>query len=124
MSTNTTNKRKRITINAKVAITNAVHKQEKSILTLKMISQNQCYLPTIQDTTFFFIPYYGNNDNPCYNDTLRKEQKLSLLPSSTVTSSTFYNFLFSKKHLANKREKGIWWCLNVARRIIIDIAMT
>ena len=36
-----------------------------------------------QNTTFFFIPYYGNNDNPCYNDTLRKEREL-LLPSSTV----------------------------------------
>ena len=39
-----------------------------------------------QGTTFFFIPYYGNNDNPCYNDTLRKERELSLLPSSTVHS--------------------------------------
>ena len=48
MSTNTTNKRKRITINTEVAIANAVHKQEKSILTLKMISHNQCCLPTIK----------------------------------------------------------------------------
>ena len=39
--------------------------------------------PFYQDTTFFFIPYYGNNDNPCYNDTLIKEWEL-LLPSSTV----------------------------------------
>ena len=38
----------------------------------------------IVSSTFFFIPYYGNNDNPCYNDTLRKERELSLLPSSTV----------------------------------------
>ena len=44
-------------------------------------------LPFHQDTTFFFIPYYGNNDNPCYNDTLRKERELSLLPSSTVYCS-------------------------------------
>ena len=49
-----------------------------------MISHNQCYLPFYQDPLFFFIPYYGNNDNPCYNETLRKELKLSLLPSSTV----------------------------------------
>ena len=34
--------------------------------------------PFYQDTTFFFIPYYWNNDNPCYNDTLRKERELSL----------------------------------------------
>ena len=34
--------------------------------------------PFYQDTTFFLIPYYGNND------TLRKERELSLLPSSTV----------------------------------------
>ena len=44
---------------------------------------NQC-TSFYQNTTFFFIPYYGNNDNPCYNDTLRKERELSLLPSSTV----------------------------------------
>ena len=37
-----------------------------------------------QNITFFFIPYYGNNDTPCYNNTLRKERELSLLPSSTV----------------------------------------
>ena len=37
-----------------------------------------------QDTIFFFIPYYGNNNNPCYNNTLGKERELSLLPSSTV----------------------------------------
>ena len=41
--------------------------------------------PFYQDTTFFFIPYYWNNDNPCYNDTLRKEREFSLLPSSTVS---------------------------------------
>ena len=40
--------------------------------------------PFYQDTIFFFIPHYGNNDNPCYNDTLRKERELLLLPSSTV----------------------------------------
>ena len=28
--------------------------------------------------------YYGNNDIPCYNDTLRKERVSSLLPSSTI----------------------------------------
>ena len=40
--------------------------------------------PFYRDTTFFLIPYYGNNDNPCYNENLRKERELSLLPSSTV----------------------------------------
>ena len=40
--------------------------------------------PFYQDTTFFFIPYYGNKDNPYYNDTSRKERELSILPSSTV----------------------------------------
>ena len=40
--------------------------------------------PFYRDTTFFLIPYYGNNDNPCYNDNLRKEQELSLLLSSPV----------------------------------------
>ena len=44
-------------------------------------------LPFYQDTTFFFIPYLGNNDNSWYIDTLRKERKLSLLPSSTVRSN-------------------------------------
>ena len=34
--------------------------------------------PFHQDTTFFFIPYYGNNDN------LRKEREFSLIPSFTV----------------------------------------
>ena len=34
--------------------------------------------PFYRDTTFFLIPYYW------YNDTLRKERELSLLPSSTV----------------------------------------
>ena len=56
MSTNTTNKRKRITIdtNNKKRITidtnnkiNAVEKQEIN-LTLKMISHNQCCLPFIE----------------------------------------------------------------------------
>ena len=40
--------------------------------------------PFYRDTTFFLIPYDRNNDNPCYNDTFRKERELSLLPSSTV----------------------------------------
>ena len=40
--------------------------------------------PFYRDTTFFLIPYYGNNDNPCYNDTLRKKGEFLLLPSSTV----------------------------------------
>ena len=47
--------------------------------------------PFYQVTTFFFIPYYGNNDNPCYNDTLRKERELSLLPSFTAYGKTEKN---------------------------------
>ena len=43
--------------------------------------------PFYRDTTFFLIPYYGNNDNPCYNDTFRKERELSLLPTSTVLTN-------------------------------------
>ena len=38
----------------------------------------------IVSSTFFFIPYYGNNYNPCFNDTLRKERELLFLRSSTV----------------------------------------
>ena len=60
MPTNTTNKRKRITIDTKVAIINAVtvDKQEKS---MHRYAENM----EIISSTFFFIPYYGNNDNPC-----------------------------------------------------------
>ena len=50
-----------------------------------------------QGTTFFFIPYYGNNDNPCYNDTLRKERELSLFPSSTVLTSKSLSIWNMKK---------------------------
>ena len=64
-------------MDTKVAITNVVDKQEKS--------NAQIYRDfEIFSSTFFFIPCYGNNDNPCYNETLRKERELSLLPSSTV----------------------------------------
>ena len=35
--------------------------------------------------------YYGNYDNSCYNDTLRKERELLLLPSSTVYFFTYKN---------------------------------
>ena len=58
MSTNTTNKRKRITVDTKVAIINAVDKQEKSYAQI-------CRDFKIVSSTFLFIPYYGNNDNPC-----------------------------------------------------------
>ena len=34
---------------------------------------------------------YRNNDNPCYNDTLRKERELSLLQSSTVVPFKKYH---------------------------------
>ena len=66
MSINTTNKRKRITIDTKVAIINAVDKQEKSNVQINAETLE------IVSSAFFFIPYYRNNDNPCYNDTLRK----------------------------------------------------
>ena len=89
MSTNTTNKRKRITIDTKVAIINAVDKQERSNAQICRDFGNKIIL-----STFFFIPYYGNNDNLCYKDTLRKERELLLLPSSTV-ELVMYNKLLN-----------------------------
>ena len=32
-----------------------------------------------QDTTFFFIPYYRNNDHPCYNNTFKKRTRVVVI---------------------------------------------
>ena len=77
---------------------NVVDKQEKS--------NAQIYRDfEIFSSIFFFIPCYGNNDNPCYNDTLRKERELSLLPNSTVYSfsSIFWEAKKKKPNRSNLR---------------------
>ena len=86
MSSKTTNKREHITIGTKVGTKNGVDKQEKSILTFKIISQNQRHLPFIKTPHSSLFPITGITTTLVYNDTLRKERELSmsLLPSSTV----------------------------------------
>ena len=70
MSTDTTNKRKRFTIDTKAAIINAVDKQEKSNAQICRDFGNRF-------KHILLYSLYGNNDNPCYNDTLRKVRELS-----------------------------------------------
>ena len=73
-----------------------------------------------QNTIFLLIPYYGNNDNPCYNDTLRKERELSLLPSSTLFFQLGLSILLSVLGSACPLSKGHRSTLSVSTQPCIS----
>ena len=64
MLTNTTTKRKRISIDTKVAVINAVEIQKKSILTLTMICKNQRHLPFTKTPHSSLFPMKGITTTP------------------------------------------------------------
>ena len=73
----------------------------------------------IVSSTFFFIPYFGNNDNPCYNDTLRKDRELSLLSSSTVFFLYLWCALFFPPAVRAKYIFGLTLHTCVSRTFVI-----